>query len=203
MSPPAPTTTMIEISQPTCEERLAEHARFIECRAAVYHRLWGVDMDDLRQEASVAVFEAHQTFDPSRGVKFLTWAGWCIRKRLRDYVLHNCRQVRTPRFQFERGRHATDEMSLDIVCCPATGETYQTRVVANPDGGKDPWLKDQVVGAVDSLRDKDRDIVRWFYFDGLTTPQIAKLLGCSHQAINHRLKTSRRSLSYRLAHLRA
>lgn len=46
----------------------------------------GLDKDDLRQEAFVALFSAIETFDDSRGTGFSTYAITCINNRLVDAV---------------------------------------------------------------------------------------------------------------------
>ncbi len=46
----------------------------------------GLDKDDLRQEAFVALFSAIESFDSSRGAVFSTYAITCINNRLADAV---------------------------------------------------------------------------------------------------------------------
>lgn len=46
----------------------------------------GLDKDDLRQEAFVALFSAIESFDSSRGAAFSTYAITCINNRLADAV---------------------------------------------------------------------------------------------------------------------
>jgi RNA polymerase sigma factor (sigma-70 family) len=42
--------------------------------------------EDLRQEAALAAVKAARTFDPRRGVAFLTFAWWQMRAAARDYL---------------------------------------------------------------------------------------------------------------------
>lgn len=44
------------------------------------------DVEDLIQEAFIAVDAAAHTFDPGKGVKFITWAGFYIRSAYADYI---------------------------------------------------------------------------------------------------------------------
>ena len=44
------------------------------------------DVEDLVQESYIAVDAAARTFDPGKGVKFITWAGFYIRSAYADYI---------------------------------------------------------------------------------------------------------------------
>jgi RNA polymerase primary sigma factor len=54
--------------------------------AAQPYRGRGVPYDDLVQEGILGLMQAVERFDPSRGVKFSTYAGWWIRGALIDAV---------------------------------------------------------------------------------------------------------------------
>ena len=56
----------------------------------------GLDRDDLRQEAFVALFSAVEAFDESRGAGFSTYAIACINNRLADAVKAAARQKNRP-----------------------------------------------------------------------------------------------------------
>ena len=50
----------------------------------------GADIEDLFQEANLALLTAARKFDPKRDVKFVTYADCWIRSRLRRYLEDNC-----------------------------------------------------------------------------------------------------------------
>ena len=52
-------------------------------------------MADLVQEGAVGLMQAADRFDPDRGVRFSTYAGWWVRAAMQDYVLRNWSIVRT------------------------------------------------------------------------------------------------------------
>jgi RNA polymerase sigma-32 factor len=59
------------------------------------YRNYGLPVADLVQEGGVGLMQAAARFDPERGVRFSTYAGWWIRAAVQDYVLRNWSIVRT------------------------------------------------------------------------------------------------------------
>ena len=56
---------------------------------------YGAPMNDLIQEAGLGLMKAADKFDPDRGVRFSTYAVWCIKASIQDYVMRNWSMVRT------------------------------------------------------------------------------------------------------------
>ena len=62
--------------------------------AAKFKR-YGAPMNDLIQEAGLGLMKAADKFDPDRGVRFPTYAGWWIKASIQDYAMRNWSMVRT------------------------------------------------------------------------------------------------------------
>ena len=69
------------------------HMRLVISMASKF-RYFGLPMGDLIQEGHVGLLEAAARFDPSRDVRFSTYATWWIRASMQDYILRNWSIVR-------------------------------------------------------------------------------------------------------------
>ncbi|MBL8588857.1 MAG: RNA polymerase factor sigma-32 [Methylobacteriaceae bacterium] len=71
----------------------AAHMRLVLAVASRYRR-YGLPLSDLVQEGNVGMLEAAARFEPSREVRFSTYASWWIRASIQDYILRNWSIVR-------------------------------------------------------------------------------------------------------------
>lgn len=62
---------------------------------ALRFRHHGLAMGDLIQEGNLGLMQAAERFDPSRDVRFSTYAKWWIRSFIQDFILRNWSIVRT------------------------------------------------------------------------------------------------------------
>ncbi|MBD8556721.1 RNA polymerase factor sigma-32 [Rhizobium sp. CFBP 8762] len=69
------------------------HMRLVISMAGKF-RNFGLPMNDLVQEGHIGLLEAAARFEPSREVRFSTYATWWIRASMQDYVLRNWSIVR-------------------------------------------------------------------------------------------------------------
>lgn len=77
----------------------------------------GVESEDLRQVAKLALVKAVDRFDPSRDVQFSTFAGRTIDGELKRYFRDKTWSVRVPRSLQESSlevRRASDELSVEL-----------------------------------------------------------------------------------------
>ncbi len=63
----------------------------------------GVELEDLRQVAAMALINALRGFDPHRGLRFTTYVTPTITGTLRNYIRDRAQLVRTPRGLREQG----------------------------------------------------------------------------------------------------
>lgn len=76
-------------------KKLTEAHLRLAIAAASRYRHYGLPVADLIQEGTVGLMEAAYRFEPSRDVRFSTYASWWVRAAVQDYVLRNWSIVRT------------------------------------------------------------------------------------------------------------
>lgn len=64
----------------------------------------GVETGELRAAGNLGLVEAALRFDPDRGVKFITYADWWIRKAILEALEEQSGPLRLPRYQHDRLR---------------------------------------------------------------------------------------------------
>ncbi len=82
---------------------LTSNLKLVAKIAKVHYRQDGrIDLMDLVQEGSQGLLEAIRTYDPDKGVRFTSHAGWRIRARVLRFIVANVRLVRVKRGAPER-----------------------------------------------------------------------------------------------------
>jgi len=70
--------------------------RFVVSVAKMYHGGNTSMFEDLINEGNHGLVEAAESFDPTRGFKFISYAVWYIRKDMLKYLTNNSRLIRVP-----------------------------------------------------------------------------------------------------------
>jgi RNA polymerase sigma-32 factor len=68
------------------QKLLTSHLRFVAKIASGY-RGYGLPTSDLISEGSIGLIQALDRFDPDKGVRFSTYAGWWIKAAIQAYIL--------------------------------------------------------------------------------------------------------------------
>jgi len=80
---------------------------FVAKIAGEYRNL-GVPFDDLLSEGSIGLIKAATRFDRDRGVKFITYASWWVRKTILDALADQGGTIRIPRYHRKKMARALE-----------------------------------------------------------------------------------------------
>jgi RNA polymerase primary sigma factor len=171
--------------------RLVEaNLRFVVSYAKRYRGL-GVSFLDLIHEGNLGLIEAARRFDPSRNVKFITYAVWWVRESMMHVLADQTRAFSFPPKLFaalrrvpgggsdvslnepvRRGGHAADEGSSREL-----GDLLEQDAVAVDDEMIHQADLDELAAAMRDLDGKEREVVRLRYGFGDDEPRTLQEIG--------------------------
>ena len=70
----------------SCHELVTSHLR-LSAKIALNYRGYGLPLVDLISEANIGLMQAVKRFDPEKGFRLATYAGWWIRAQVQDFIL--------------------------------------------------------------------------------------------------------------------
>jgi RNA polymerase primary sigma factor len=125
----------------------------------------GLQLEDLIGFANIGLFEAAERFDPTKGVKFITFAVWYIRAELQKALNDLSRVVRIPSH-----KTATEEQHIKSIHTPVgdddNKETYADRYLeadSTKSARDNADLRFDLHRALNQLPAKQRAAIKMFY----------------------------------------
>ena len=148
----------------TRNQLVASNLRFVVQVAKQYQGM-GLELEDLIAFGNIGLFEAAERFDPTRNIKFITFAVWYVRAEITKALNDMGRTVRIPSH-----RTATEEYSTistqTVIGDNEDSETYADRFLeAERDTSAHDLrdLRDAIATALSKLKPKEAEAVRLFY----------------------------------------
>src|SRR5213593_2741286 len=148
--------------------RLVEcNLRFVVSCAKRYRHL-GVPFLDLIHEGNLGLIEAARRFDPSRNVKFISYAVWWIRQAMMHALSDQTRAFSFPPKLFATLHNGAADVSLNDPVGPASHDGQSRELadtlVVEQVGVDDEMIHqsdlDELAGALLELDRKEREVVR-------------------------------------------
>src|SRR5262245_58183453 len=114
----------IEHDESALNRLVESNLRFVVSYAKRYRGL-GVSFLDLIHEGNLGLIEAARRFDPSRNVKFITYAVWWVREAMMHVLSDQTRAVSFPPKLFATLRHAPDvSLNEPVAAGPEIGRAH-------------------------------------------------------------------------------
>ena len=149
--------------RPEDKDRLiTSNLGFVIMIAGEYRGL-GIPFEDLINEGNLGLIEAAQRYDPARGVRFITYAVWWIRKAILKSIADHATVVRIPSYRRKKMRQVRD-----------AEQALRGALGRSPDRGE---LADQLSGAVAALDELLRTNPREISIDDPAAPDSARNIG--------------------------
>lgn len=181
-------------------DKLVEHNLKIVITIANRHVGQGLSIDDLIQEGNIGLFEAAGAWTPNGDARFINYAQLWIRKRLNEAVAQKGRTVRRPHNQeytryLDKKNHK-DVPNIRTVQLDAQVAEDSTKTVGDMILGVDPEfevsieqedIKHRVELALNTLKERDRDIVSAYFGIGLYSGMPSDAIAEKHNMTNVRV----------------
>jgi len=177
---------MADSNDSAAEEVLvSEYAWLVRACARPYF-LAGADSEDLIQEGMLGLLSAIRTFDPERGVKFSTYAEYCVRRRIYSAIKLASGNKHTPLnsyISFESSQ--LDESNTQSAYFPRVPEDF---VIAREQAGEVERL---LYGALSRFETGVLEL----YLEGLSYKDMAIRLSKPDKSVDNAVQRIRKKLS--------
>lgn len=170
---------------------VSENLNFVKSLANQY-RGKGLDFDDLVSEGYMAMVQASQKFDTSRGTQFVAYAAPFIRKAMEQAIDQQAGLYRVPKSERKfTPRSASKTVSIDAPL--SVGNQYtlldvlinKNALMADDNVGFRQML-DDLTDCIDTLEDREKEVVQKFYGIGkphVTMAEIAEDMGLKRERV--------------------
>lgn len=176
----------ITMGDPESEEILVREYSWLVRMCARPYFLAGGDNEDLFQEGMLGLLSAIRTFDSGRGVKFSTYAEFCVRRRIYSAIKSASGNKHTP---------LNNYISLESL----HNDENSTQGVSYLRVPEEILVARERVGEIEKLLhgalSRFESGVLELYLEGMSYSVMAALLGKSEKSIDNAVQRIRRKLS--------
>jgi RNA polymerase sigma factor (sigma-70 family) len=147
-----------------------------------YERL--SEHDDIVQEARIGLLAAARKYDPSKGVKFATFAVHAIRGQIKHYFRDRHRSIRLPGYITEQCDVSDYPQVVASIDEKTENGTYLIDVADNRSSidASDIYLRQMING----FKEPYRSFIK-LYMRGFNQTEIARMTGYSQNHVSRRL----------------
>jgi len=127
---------------------VTSNLKFVVSVAKTYSGRDTAKMLDLITEGNMGLLEAAETFDPTTGFKFISYAVWFIRKNIMKFLTENSRQIRIPQNQvnaISKINKLESELSQSLNRDPSMEELFDAYLEQVDPGAKIDSIKHAIV----------------------------------------------------------
>ena len=165
-------------------------------------RSFQIDLDDMVQAGALALYNAVDYYDPEKGLSFVTVLKWFHKREV--YKLCGWQSRHDPDTGQYYIKNRNDAMlrccSLDAPTELLDGDEPYYLQIIDPYSSRqyemierrifNEQLRSEIIKTLESLPEKDADVIRALYLENMTITSYAEVLGITFQAVSTRKKTA-------------
>ena len=171
---------------------ITENVGFVVYVARQYQN-HGLSLDDLVSEGNLAMMLAARKWNPEKGVRFVQYAVWDIRKALAQAIERNGGTV---------GIKGVSEVSLDAPCKAGGLTTYADRMKSkdNRNADEEAYMASFGYGLMEGisvLNERERQVIKLYYgigCDAVTMAEIGEMMSLKRERVRQIRKKAERKL---------
>lgn len=95
---------------PEALRRIVESNQHFVIMVARQYQGMGLPLEDVVSEGNMGLLQAADRFDPNKGIKFITYAVWWIRRAILQALSDQSRLVRLPKYKIRQVREVRDRL---------------------------------------------------------------------------------------------
>src|SRR5688500_3557485 len=123
---------------PEALRRIVESNQHFVIMVARQYQGMGLPLEDLVSEGNLGLLQAASRFDPDKGIKFITYGVWWIRRAILQALSDQSRLVRLPKYKIRQVRalrERVDDLRRDFGREPETSEIARAAGVSEEEAG--------------------------------------------------------------------
>ena len=150
----------------------------------------GGDKEDLIQEGMIGLYKAVRDFDPSKEIRFITFAGVCIDRQM----LHAIEAAHREKNRPLNTSILLEDGAFEATASLAAGDQDPESLVISQE-----MLDERMKDLTDSLSAMEKEVLSG-YLSGMSTGEIASRLGKTPKSVDNALQRIRKKTRFQKNH---
>jgi RNA polymerase sigma factor (sigma-70 family) len=147
-------------------------------------------LKDLLQEGYIGIFEASQKYDNTKGMSFISYATFYIKRRMNCFLDSNLRTIRPP-IKLIKNKAIRDTLTHpSVISLSYVSDEGNLTLEEKLEGPIEIELDYENLGIrISHLNQKEQELIRMKFYQDLTLQEIGDKMGLTKEAIRLQIKS--------------